>query len=900
MSDDRKDLPPVKSPNFLEKVRESLSTYLGNRGNLLDRGITLRDLTDSGIVTLRPGFLSTGRGSPIGGAGSSVAGVYEPDLTPPPTPTGFVATAAISNLLVECDAQTYRQGHGHAKSVLYGASWISGPLPVFTDAVVLTEFGGTVAAHATNPATTWHLWLKWVTVDGVASTVPAGGTNGVVTRTGEDVALLLTALDGKLTDNQLHNDLGARIDLIDGGVPQAVLPYPLAKLAAMQDGLNNQVRMDVDAAASDLLTAVIATSNTRQLVSDAGIYTDPATGVVKIYAMEAANDHLNTVDIRLNAAESNITLKASTAYVDSQIAAAVLSPADLILYDGMDARLASAEVDIDGLQGQIVLKAATFDLNATTARVTTAETEIDSLQGEMALRVTNAEFDSVTNGLDSRVGTAEVALSALGDTSAITSFVQQQSAQAHVDAADATTMLRAILNDDAAARASRGALAFAREDLTAHTNAGIEAEAAQRLELAVAVANNLASFEEEKIVRAGAESALALASETLRARLDSGDYAAVKVQSSASASAVTGLYAQYTVKLDVNSKVSGYGLASTGPTGEGSAFEVRVDKFVIAASAGAAAGFVPFQVLTADTDMGGFIAPAGAYASKAFIQDLQVTNAKIGNLAVDTAKIADLAVATAKIANAAITTAKIGAAQITTALIDTAAITTALIADAAITNAKIENAAVNTIKIADAAISRAKIADLAVDSAKIADAAITSAKIGAAEVDTLNIKGEAVTVPRYAEIAGASGSAFIELDRAGVIVVTGSVNVSAGRNVSVSIGGSVIATASFGLSFGVSASGDTASSGAHFHTFFGSTGGAFVGGSSHNHSYNGSTNGDIGHHHSLSISTTAEATGKTTLALTGRLAVSAGSHTISCAGGDADSVFRLVILGVKR
>ena len=218
MSDDRKDLPPVSSPNFLEKVREALGVYLGNRGDKLDRGITLRDLTDSGIVTLRPGFLSAGRGSPIGGVGLGVTDAYEPDLTPPPTPTGFVATAAISNLLVECAAQTYTQGHGHSKSVLYGASWISGPAKVFTDAVVLTEFGGTVASHATNPATTWHLWLKWVSVDGIASTIPAGGTNGVVTRTGEDVALLLTALSEKLTSSQLHSDLGARINLIDGAV----------------------------------------------------------------------------------------------------------------------------------------------------------------------------------------------------------------------------------------------------------------------------------------------------------------------------------------------------------------------------------------------------------------------------------------------------------------------------------------------------------------------------------------------------------------------------------------------------------------------------------------------------------------------------------------------------------
>ena len=49
--------------------------------------------------------------------------------------------------------------------------------------------------------------------------------------------------------------------------------------------------------------------------------------------------------------------------------------------------------------------------------------------------------------------------------------------------------------------------------------------------------------------------------------------------------------------------------------------------------------------------------------------------------------------------------------------------------------------------IASAAIGTAYIADAAISSAKIGTAAITSAKIGAAQVDTLQIAGNAVTIP---------------------------------------------------------------------------------------------------------------------------------------------------------
>lgn len=201
--DSRKDLPPVTAPNFQEKVREALSTYLGSRGDKLDRGVTLRDLMDSGIVTLSAGFLGSGRGAPISGPGSAIpapssgsGGTYVPDLTPPPTATGFTATAAISNVLVECAPQIYAAGHGHGRSKLYGATWTGGALPVFADAEVITEFQGNVASYATNPATTWHLWLTWVTVDGVESSVPAGGTNGVVVTTGQDVSAMVAAMTG--------------------------------------------------------------------------------------------------------------------------------------------------------------------------------------------------------------------------------------------------------------------------------------------------------------------------------------------------------------------------------------------------------------------------------------------------------------------------------------------------------------------------------------------------------------------------------------------------------------------------------------------------------------------------------------------------------------------------------
>ena len=224
MSDNRNDLPSVNSPNFSQRLRETIQTYLGRQGDPLERGLTLRDLLESGLAKLPSGFkLATGAAKIPLQPGDSIGASYEADLTPPPPPTGFTVSAGISHILIEHDAPLYRAGHGHLRTRVYGAIRAPGAAaPVFSDAIEVAQFSGTVYAHPTNPSTTWHLWIKWETADGVLSATPAGGTNGLVVRTGEDVSLLLDALTGELNESQLASSLRSRIDLIDGAMPGSV------------------------------------------------------------------------------------------------------------------------------------------------------------------------------------------------------------------------------------------------------------------------------------------------------------------------------------------------------------------------------------------------------------------------------------------------------------------------------------------------------------------------------------------------------------------------------------------------------------------------------------------------------------------------------------------------------
>ncbi len=212
--DVRKDLPPADSPNFLPRVREVISTYLGARGDKLDRGITLRDLVDGGVVTPSETYLSGTAAPPIAGP---TAKPYVVDLTPPPTPTGIVLSAAISHLLIQTDDPLFTQGNGYSRTNVYGVKVADAAdtSKVFADAVLLTQFTGSVGSYSSDPAQGWRIWLTWETVDGVESPAPSGGATGDYVQTGQDVRKLLDAITAAAeTTGAPFSRLALRGDLI--------------------------------------------------------------------------------------------------------------------------------------------------------------------------------------------------------------------------------------------------------------------------------------------------------------------------------------------------------------------------------------------------------------------------------------------------------------------------------------------------------------------------------------------------------------------------------------------------------------------------------------------------------------------------------------------------------------
>ena len=127
-----------------------------------------------------------------------------------------------------------------------------------------------------------------------------------------------------------------------------------------------------------------------------------------------------------------------------------------------------------------------------------------------------------------------------------------------------------------------------------------------------------------------------------------GQTVALEQQFNAISTDTGNLKAQYSVKIDNNGYVSGFGLSSTPVNGVPySDFIIRADRFSIGSPANPDAGYqtdptIPFIVTTTGQNIGGEYVPPGTYIKDGYIQNGTITNAKIKNATIDSAKILTL------------------------------------------------------------------------------------------------------------------------------------------------------------------------------------------------------------------------------------------------------------------
>lgn len=444
----------------------------------------------------------------------SLGEMAEIDLTPPPMPEDLQVEGLFATVQVMWGAPIYEMGKGHKTTEIWAAAE-----PVLGSAEKVAEgYAGPVSFE-------WELgsdvfvWARFVT----NHDVPGPFAGPVTARTAEDIEQLLDILKGQFDKSHFVPIVVERLDTIDlidkDGGP---LGRSLIDAVAQQDSTAQRTRLELDDMAQGLIDAALAASQALGEVRDAGFYVDPATGQVKLYGLEVTKENVTNLEVLLDAMNGQIALKATTAYVDGRIAESVLSPADLILYEGLDARIISVAQGLNSVNGQLAQKASALELNGAIARLVTAESNLDALNGQINLRVTRLEYEADRDLIAQRMSNAEIALNSL-DAPSIVATVSAVGRQGLDAEAAVEAMLRDLLSGHETRTRLDADIAFARTELNAQIVQGFSAEAQARTQLAAIVGAQGAALTQESSVRATQIAAEARARQALEVQMLQGD-----------------------------------------------------------------------------------------------------------------------------------------------------------------------------------------------------------------------------------------------------------------------------------------------------------------------------------------------------------------------------------------
>ncbi|HHQ4617432.1 TPA: hypothetical protein ACSP2N_001446, partial [Aeromonas veronii] len=374
---------------------ENVELLTGQRGNKLDKAVTLRELTALGLATLRPG------------AGGIYVPGKNPDLFPtgvydkPHAPVNVQANGAFHTVVIDWDGPNYR-GHAHAE--VWRAE---------TDSLPAATLVGTTSANVFSDAigkgATFYYWVRFVNGKDDAGPFNA---NGVKAETSRDVQDILDELQGQIDEShlakelldpikkvpQLSMDVEAikpkleEVDVSIGSI-QNKIPSLEGELASLnqkqqeseallkdaQDQLGN-ASIDIGLVQDRLNDKIDKYKGDFDSFRDAVFEVDPENGNITMDAVNAVREELRTsiteVHQSLDAVSGQITSKADNVTVDSQ-----------------GQRITEAEQRINGLDASLSQTVTKGEFTEEQKKVTQIGQELNATKGELAQKATQQEVD---------------------------------------------------------------------------------------------------------------------------------------------------------------------------------------------------------------------------------------------------------------------------------------------------------------------------------------------------------------------------------------------------------------------------------------------------------------------------------------------------------------------------
>lgn len=627
-------LPPDVQ-QFLQRVREAF-----HKGGM----VTEDDLLAAGIASRTP-------------SGSLVPGSV--DYSTPPAPTGVTASGTITAIFLQWDNP---DDIGWA-NFSYAEVWRSEENNLGT-AVLLGTSDFFTYVDSVEPASTFYYWVRFVSRVDIAG--PFHGTSGVMGSTNDSPDRILDILSGSITASQLHQTLGQRIDLIDGtgtgsvnarvsaeasARAQAILDEASAR-AGGDSALQQQINILSAASSGDLseLVAAVESEATARASADSaeataretlatqlrGSYTGTdvsqvTTGLVysertaRSTADAAMASDISTIGAQVtnnyNTLNSAIQTEATTrATADSTNATAITNVQSQVTM-GTKGGLLPSGFDTKANWSHLVAGSPSTIATSTVLQVVT-----DNELGVCGETVLDASYRLTTKGVLPAISGRKYRVTAVVK---VASLPADGSFGLHVAAHSLD------INYAQVATAVYPAATVINTAGTTHTLTGVFSDVASTgviawqsgaryLRFALRLGSTETTGPTVRVQYLKVEDVTDV--ETLTA--------AIQTEAATRANADGTLFAQYAVRLDVGGKVIGFGLMSDGPSGEADPFEIRADRFIVAAPSGqSVASSIPFVVDTVSgkTVIDGAVIKTASIKTAA-IEDAAITNAKIVDL----------------------------------------------------------------------------------------------------------------------------------------------------------------------------------------------------------------------------------------------------------------------------
>lgn len=403
---------------------------------------------------------------------------------------------------------------------------------------------------------------------------PFHATLGAYASTASDVSTLLTVLNGSISASQLTSGL---LEMIDGA-------GSAIELAALQ----TFVGYDAGYTGDPLLTLIDTNKTLLDNVKDFTGWYSGYTGDALITRTTSLEGTQSTHSTKITALETTVN-NGSTGVAATSTALGLLTT-----------RVTTAEGTITSQGSAITALQSTVNngstgVAATAAALATLTTTVTSLGGTVSSNSSAiTTLQNTVNDPSTGVAANASAVSALGSrvTTAEGNITSQGSA--------ITALQSTVNNPSTGVTATASALSTLTTTVTSQ-GGSITTLSGQYTSLSTTVGGHTSTI-------------------------------------SSHTTSINGLSAEYMVKVNVNGRVSGFGLVG----GSTSAFTILADQFSIVSPVSDAMVATPFIVQATSTTVGGVSVPAGVYISNAFIMNGSIVNAQIANAAIDDAKISNL------------------------------------------------------------------------------------------------------------------------------------------------------------------------------------------------------------------------------------------------------------------